>query len=143
MILFLLKFWHIIFIFACWIFFLLRANELETITYPLYSFNVQNFIILFIMTWLFMYPWAKFMLHWLSEVPYFWFYVDTHQSFSKIVINDFILFHKSLLKYLWSETTLYFFGVSDFINWILFDFNLNSNIFIKSTLKNVILINLV
>jgi len=109
MVLFLLKFWHIIFIFGCWIFFLLRANELEVITYPLYSFNFQNFIILFIMMWLFMYPWFKHTFHWLSELPYFWFYVDIHNSFIKIFINDSILFYSSVCNYILYETNLYFF----------------------------------
>ena len=143
MILFLLKFWHIIFIFGCWIFFLLRSNELETITYPLYSFNFQNFIILFIMMWLFMYPWFKFAFHWLSEIPYFWFYVDTHISFVRVFVNDFFLFYNSILTRCLGTYTNYEFEITDFINWILFDRNFDSNVFIKSTIKNNIINNLI
>lgn len=143
MILFLLKFWHIVFIFGCWVFFLLRSNELDTITYPLYSFNFQNFIILFIMTWLFMYPWFKHTFHWLSELPYFWFYVDTHKSFYKIFINDFILFYQSFINHAFSISTFGSFNTTDFINWFLFDAGTDTNVFIKSTIKNVILKNLI
>ena len=143
MVLFLLKFWHIVFIFGCWIFFLLRSNELEVITYPLYSFNFQNFIILFIMMWLFMYPWFKHTFHWLSELPYFWFYVDIHTSFAKILANDCILFYSSVLSCLVHDTSLYYFKITDFINWIIFDSHMDCGVFIKSTIKNIVLKSLV
>lgn len=143
MILFLLKFWHIVFILGCWVFFLLRSNELDTITYPLYSFNFQNFIILFIMTWLFMYPWFKFTFHWLSEIPYYWFYVDTHVSFIKICVYDLYWFYYNVFNYLFENTSTYGFEISDFINWLTLDVSLDSNIYIKSTIKNVVLFNLI
>lgn len=143
MILFFLKFWHIVFIFGCWIFFLLRSNELETITYPLYSFNFQNFIILFIMMWLFMYPWFKYTFHWLSELPYFWFYVDIHTSFFKILVNDCVLFYSNMFSYVLYNTNLQFFKITDFINWISLDLYTDTNVFIKSTIKNVVLKNLI
>jgi len=143
MVLFLLKFWHIVFIFGCWIFFLLRSNELETITYPLYSFNFQNFIILFLMMWLFMYPWFRHTFHWISEIPYYWFYVDTHISFYKIVVNDIYNFYYNLVYRLYSCVNLFTFNLTDFINWQLHDINTDCNVFIKSTIKNEIIKNLI
>jgi hypothetical protein len=139
MVLFLLKFWHIIFIFICWIFFLLRATELENITYTLYSFNLQNFIILFLMTWLFMYPWFKHTYHWLAEIPYYWFYVDTHNSFYKILLNDSYVFFKSLVINFFSNYSNTGFVNSKFINWFLIDVSSDYNLFIKSTIKNEII----
>jgi hypothetical protein len=138
MVLFLLKFWHIIFIFGCWMFFVLRANELENITYPLYSFNFQNFIILFIMMWLFMYPWLKHTYHWLSEIPYYWFYVDTHVSFYKILIYDSYTFYVNFIKHLFTQTHYTYLNQVNFINWFLFDYNEDFNVFIKNTIKNEI-----
>ncbi len=139
MILFLLKFWHIVFIFGCWIFFLLRANELDEISYPLYSFNFQNFIILFLMMWLFMYPWFKHTCHWLAEIPYYWFYVDTHVSFYKIFIHDFYKFY---LNFFINSTDLNFsfsFNQNIFANWFSTDWESECNSFIKSTLKDELL----
>lgn len=139
MILFLLKFWHIVFIFGCWVFFLLRANELDTITYPLYSFNVQNFIILFLMMWLFMYPWFKQTYHWIMELPYFWFYVDTHISFVKIFVTDAYNFYYYLFNQVNIDYTNFSFNLTDFINWQLVDSSTDFNVFIKSTIKNEVL----
>ena len=139
MVLFLLKFWHIIFIFGCWIFFLLRANELDSVTYPLYSFNFQNFIILFLMMWLFMYPWFKYAYHWLAEIPYYWFYVDTHASFYKIFITDIYAFYYNCITNIINIDILSTFNNSRFINWFLIDFISDYNTFIKYTIKNELL----
>lgn len=143
MVLFILKFWHIIFIFGCWVFFLLRSNELETITYPLYSFNFQNFIILFLMMWLFMFPWFRHTYNWIGEIPYYWFYVDTHISFYKVLVTDIYMFYSSVLSYIITWTTNYTYNITDFINWSLFDTNIDPNVFIKSTIKNEILKSLI
>jgi hypothetical protein len=143
MVLFLLKFWHIVFIFGCWVFFLLRANELDTITYPLYSFNFQNFIILFLMMWLFMYPWFRHTYHWISEIPYYWFYVDTHVSFYKILIIDAYNFYYNCILNIIKITTFDNFTQSSFLNWFFIDGVQDYNVFIKSTIKNEILKNLI
>lgn len=143
MVLFLLKFWHIIFIFGCWVFFLLRSNELDTITYPLYSFNFQNFIILFLMMWLFMYPWFKHTHHWLGELPYYWFYVDTHASFYKILVHDISNFYYNVFFNIYNFKLLDTFNLTNFINWSLLDTTTDCNVFIKSTIKNEILKNLI
>lgn len=55
------KFWHIVFIYVYWIFFLLRFYETKEVTYVGVSSNLQNFIILYIISWLLMYPWLKFI----------------------------------------------------------------------------------
>ncbi len=139
MVLFLLKFWHIIFIFSCWIFFVLRANELESISFSLYSFNFQNFIILFLMMWLFMYPWFKHTYHWLAEISYYWFYVDIHVSFIKILIHDCYNFYFNIIYNFIVYKTNIAFNAPQFINWALIDNYSDCNLFIKLTIKNNIL----
>jgi hypothetical protein len=143
MILFLLKFWHIIFILGCWLFFLLRITELETINYTLYSFNFQNFIILFLMSWLFMYPWLHHTCHFIIEAVYFWFYVDTHASFYKILINDGYYFYFSLISNIWSSIKLYYLNNTDFLNFNFFTITVDPNTFVKTTIKEIILKNFV
>jgi len=139
MILFLLKFWHIIFIFGCWLFFLLRSNELNTITYSLYSFNHQNFIIMFIMTWLFMYPWVKFLVNCFGETPYFWFYVDTHEALLKLILNDMFSFYRALFSRPIRFFYLTRFHYTEFIDWELFNINGTSYTYIKHTIRDTVL----
>lgn len=55
------KFWHIVFIYLFWVFFVIRSLEQKKISYILLSVNLQNFLILYIMNWLLMYPWFKFI----------------------------------------------------------------------------------
>lgn len=54
-----LKFWHLLFVYIFWLFFTLRCWEIKRTRYPLLAANYQNLIILYIMSWLFMYPWIK------------------------------------------------------------------------------------
>lgn len=139
MILFLLKFWHIVFIVGCWIFFLLRSNELDKINYPLYSFNYQNFIILFIMNWLFMYPWLRHLYHWAVEIPYYWFYVDTHLTFSQsffMEIANYFVYGLATLKSFFLGKG---FKLSDFNSWSFFEIVFDSRVYIKNTIKEQLL----
>lgn len=142
MILFILKFWHIVFILGCWVFFLLRSNELDRLSYALYSFNFQNFIILFLMLWLFMYPWFRQLYHWSVEIPYYWFYVDTHSTFFQNVVYDVYTFYYNLIKsclfflareydHLVHSTSLVFFTTFD-----------DTRMFIKHTIKDVLFTNI-
>lgn len=57
---FLAKYFHVIFILIFWIFFALRCFEQKRVHYTLLSANIQNFIFLYIMSWVYMYPWFKF-----------------------------------------------------------------------------------
>lgn len=142
MILFLLKFWHIVLIYIFWIFFLLRINELDRIRYPLYSANFQNFIILYIMTWLFMYPWAKFILHRFIEMPYFWFYVNNRNIFYRVFFYDIRMILEYYLNINFLEN-FYFFKKKNFFYWISSDYSTNFINFRKHTIRDMILNKLV
>ena len=105
------KFWHLIFIFVFWIFFILRVNELSRSRYPLFSANCQNFIILYIMSWLFMYPWLKFFFRGILDINYFWFFNNTNKISNRLFLTDLKLFYFSSF---FSKIDLYFFKNSDF-----------------------------
>lgn len=92
------KFWHLIFIFIFWVFFLLRINETTRIRYFLLSANLQNFIILYIMTWLYMYPWFKYIFRPFLDYPYYWFLVNARKSGFRIFFNDIKIFFYALLN---------------------------------------------
>lgn len=92
------KFWHIIFIYIYWVFFLLRALEAKHVNYVLFSTNLQNFIILYIMNWVLMYPWFKFVNR--------RFLTKTHSSLKEFrtqymysFFYDFFTFYYSIISY--------------------------------------------
>lgn len=139
MILFLLKFWHIVFIYIFWIFFILRTNELERIRYPIYSANFQNFIILYIMSWIFMYPWIKFVLHRFIEMPYFWFYVNNRELGLRIFVQDIRLVYYGLTSNIYDNLSkLFFFKKTNFIYWILSDETSNFSAYRKHVIRDYI-----
>ena len=103
------KFWHIVFAVVFWLFFLLRGLESSRYRYPLLAANLQNFLIVYFMGWLYMYPWFKFVLRKALDMPYFWFFVNNRK------LGVFLFFN---------DIKLYFFGLLDFFS----DF-LNSSLF--------------
>ncbi len=87
------KFWHLVFIFVFWVFFVLRCNELKRYRYPIFSANLQNFIMLYFLTWISMYPWFKFVFRRYLDNPYFWFYSNPRRTFLKLFYNDLKLIY--------------------------------------------------
>ena len=105
------KFWHLIFIFVFWVFFILRVNELSRARYPLYSANCQNFIILYLMSWLFMYPWLKFFFRGIYDINYSSFLSNTNKISNRLFINDLKLFYFNIV---FNNTYLNHFKVTNF-----------------------------
>lgn len=101
------KFWHIIFVFVFWVFFLLRANELNKSTYPLFTANIQNFIFLYVLSWIYMYPWIKFLSKKYLVTPYFWLFTNPRRLFLRILFNDIKLVYFGFVEYLMSFKKLY------------------------------------
>jgi len=90
------KFWHLVFVVIFWMFFVTKCLEVGRIRYPMFSANHQNFIIVYLMSWAYMYPWFKFIWKKFLEMPYFWFYVNTRRMGFFIVFNDLELFFISI-----------------------------------------------
>ena len=102
-----LKYWHVVFIYFFWIFTALRSNESSTITYPLYSANFQNFIILFIMSFISLYPHLKSIVSPFLSDPYFWFFLNPNSTASLSFFNDIKLFGMSSLLDYTSQSYIY------------------------------------
>lgn len=100
------KFWHFVFIFLFWVFFVLRINELGRMRYPLLVANVQNFIIIYIMSWAYMYPWLKFIFRKYLDVPYYWFYLNGRELGIRVFFTDLKLFFYGLTNNLF-ESKIY------------------------------------
>jgi hypothetical protein len=99
MLLFILKFWHIVLIYGFWIFFVLRCWETKRIRYPLLAANFQNFIILYIFAWVFMYPWFKFFFRKFLDTPYYWFYINNRRLAFRVFFNDLKLIYYSFFNF--------------------------------------------
>ena len=144
MLLFILKFWHIIFIYGFWIFFVLRCWETKRIRYPLLAANFQNFIILYIFAWVFMYPWFKFYFRKFLDIPYYWFYINNRKIFVRIFFNDLKLIYYGLCFYSenFNLNNLLFFGKTPFYYWKNMDYNNNFESYRKHIIKDRIVNNL-
>ena len=113
------KFWHLIFIYVFWIFFILRSNELQRYRFPLLSANLQNFIILYIMCWLFMYPWLKLYVRRYMDYTYYWFFTNARDLGARIFFNDLKLFFFSFVDLLNNEFKYFYkFYSLNFYYWI-------------------------
>jgi hypothetical protein len=136
MLLFVLKFWHIIFIYGFWIFFALRSFEIKRIRYSLLAANFQNFIILYIFAWIFMYPWFKYILRYFLYSPYYWFYINNRRLFFRVLFYDFKLICLNFIDFIYFNK-LKFLG---YFNYNFFYLNIgyqgnNYEYFFKEALK--------
>ena len=112
------KFWHLIFIFLFWVFFVLRVNEVGRIRYPLMAANYQNFIILYILVWLYMYPWFKYVFRQFLDTPYYWFFTNARMLGLRVFFTDIKLFYYSFIFNFFSNPYYKFFVVNNFYYWI-------------------------
>ncbi len=72
------KYWHFLFIFISWIFFIMKSFEIKHVTFTLLGVNIQNFIILFGLNVLFISGWIKWLFRRYADLVYFWFFVNTN-----------------------------------------------------------------
>ena len=93
------KFWHFIFIFFSWIFFLLKSLEMQKISYNLLSFNYQNLLILFVLNLLCYCNWAHFLFRKFFDVSYFWFFTAPDQKHLRLIVDEAIHIILSCFEY--------------------------------------------
>lgn len=134
------KFWHLVFIFVFWVFFILRVNELKRVRYPLLAANVQNFIILYIMSWLYMYPWFKFVFRNFLDNSFYWFMTNNRTLAIRLFFNDLKIFVNILIFDLNSilGETLAHIKTTAFFYWIESSNATGFNNFKKHALKDYI-----
>lgn len=129
-----LKFWHLLFVYGFWIFFILRNIEKTHVKYPLFSANHQNLIILFLMNWLYMFPWIKIYFRKFLDMPYFWFYVNNRNLLVRLFFNDL----KNFWYAIYTTDTIYFYKTiflqTPFFYWI----ETNKNLIYNQTRKHFI-----
>ena len=110
------KFWHFIFIFFAWLFFLAKTLETKTITFALLGFNYQNLLILFVLNLLCYCNWVKFVFRRFFDLPYYWFFFNPDQKNLRIIAHEGLqiilsclqitvreIQFNDLLKLIWSD----------------------------------------
>ena len=117
------KFWHIIFMYIFWVFFLIRNIENNSSSYVSLSANLQNFIILYLMNWLLMYPWFKFIFR--------KFLSKSHSSFYEFRKNYVSSFFYDLNLFCLGQTNFFFF-IKKFSEARFSQFTLNSDFYCLS-----------
>jgi hypothetical protein len=82
------KYWHFIFIFISWFFFLIKSVETLKINYNLLGYNVQNLIILYILNLCCLLQWIKWIFKKFIEIIYYWFHIQYDEKFFVILKNE-------------------------------------------------------
>lgn len=137
------KFWHIVFAVVFWIFFLLRGIESSRYRYPLLSANLQNFLIIYIMSWLYMYPWFKYTARKVLDIPYFWFFVNNRRLGVFLFFNDIKLYFWGFIDHVrsigFSNT---FFKESSYFYWHESSLKIGNTQFRKHNIRDLFIRNI-
>lgn len=133
------KFWHLIFIYIFWLFFILRSNELKRYRYPLLSANNQNFIILYIMSWLYMYPWLKIFARKYMDYSYFWFFTNSRRLGIRVFFTDLKLFFFTSYLNFFEIFKKKMFLESPFIYWLSSNYYTNFDAYRKHFIRDQLL----
>lgn len=113
------KFWHLVFVLAIWLFFIMRSNELRRARYPLLSANLQNFLIIYFFSIIHMIPWIKNFYRRFFDNPYYWFFNSARNIGYKIFFTDLKLVYYGILNSLFGESNgSFYFKNFDFFYWM-------------------------
>jgi hypothetical protein len=137
------KFWHIVFAVIFWLFFLLRGLESSRYRYALLAANLQNFLIIYFMGWLYMYPWVKFILRKSLDMPYFWFFVNNRRFGAFLFFNDIKLFYWGFVDYFFENNSKKVYKSSPYYYWHESSIILNNTQFRKHNIRDFFIKNLI
>lgn len=97
------KYWHFIFIFISWFFFLIKSLESSKISITLLGYNTQNLLILYILNLLCLAQWFKVVFKKFFDVTYFWFHLQYDEKFT---VNFLIEFWNITINYISFNNTV-------------------------------------
>lgn len=92
------KYWHFIFIFISWFFFLIKSVEAGNINFTLLGYNTQNLIILYVLNLMCLVQWFKYVFKKFLELTYCWFHIQYDEKFFINIISEIILIINSSLN---------------------------------------------
>lgn len=82
------KYWHFLFIFLSWVFFLIKSFEKKKITIVLFGVNLQNVIILYVLNFACYLQWFKWVYRRFFDLPYTWFMTNIDSRFFVKLFNE-------------------------------------------------------
>jgi hypothetical protein len=88
----LLKYWHFLFIFCSFIFFICKSYEQRKLSYQLLSFNLQNLFILLFLTICLNFQWVKWVFWRFFQTSYFWFFSRPNLYALFDIISEWVWF---------------------------------------------------
>lgn len=109
------KYWHFIFIFISWIFFLIKCFEVNKINYILLGYNVQNLLILYILNIFCLVQWIKWLTKKFLELTYYWFHIQYDEKILNTVISEIYYVLKSLISFNTNELRLNIQNISNIL----------------------------
>ena len=91
------KYWHFIFIFVSWFFFILKSIENQKINFTLLGYNTQNLLILYVLNICCLVQWIKVVFKKFFEITYYWFFVQYDEKFLLSLCRELLNTVDSLL----------------------------------------------
>lgn len=92
------KYWHFLFIFLSWIFFLIKSYEKRKVTYVLFGANLQNMVLLYVLNFACYIQWVKWLYRRFFDLPYTWFFTNIDNKALFRVLNEMILLAQNLVN---------------------------------------------
>lgn len=92
------KYWHFLFIFLSWVFFLIKSFEKRKITYVLFGANLQNIVLLYVLNFACYLQWFKWVYRRFFDLPYTWFFTNIDNKFSFRLLFEIKLLLTNLFK---------------------------------------------
>lgn len=93
------KYWHFIFIFISWVFFLIKSFEINKINYILLGYNVQNLLILYILNLFCLIQWLKWLTKKFLELTYYWFHIQYDEKLLNLLVSEVYSVIISMFKF--------------------------------------------
>ncbi len=93
------KYWHFIFIFISWFFFLIKCIEINKINYNILGYNTQNLIILYVLNLMCLIQWSKYLFKKFLEIVYFWFHTQYDEKFLSSLFSEIFNILLSLINF--------------------------------------------
>jgi hypothetical protein len=92
------KYWHFIFIFISWFFFVIKCFEINKINYTLMGYNVQNLLILYVLNLFCLIQWIKWTSKKFLELTYYWFHIQYDEKFFVLIFDEILKTTTSLFN---------------------------------------------
>lgn len=93
------KYWHFMFIFISWLFFIVKIYENNRVRINFLGLNYQNLLILSVLNLLCYVQWIKFIFRRFFDIVYFWFFTTPDFKTNYLYFNEIQLLVNSFFNF--------------------------------------------